>query len=157
MPDISTATELTVFGRILLAAALGFAIGAERERRGKSAGERTFALVALGSAAFTAVGVVAFPVSTEKIIAGVATGIGFLGAGVIWRMEGQQARGLTTAATNWTVASLGVICGVGFYITAPLVTVMILVILEADRVPLLKSLLRQGQEEEDPPEISPDT
>src|SRR6266516_6710099 len=105
--------QLTVFLRIALAALLGFVVGLERELRGKAAGERTFSLVAVGAAAFTAVGVEKFPESAEKIMAGVATGIGFLGVGIIWREEGGQSRGLTTAAATWAVAAVGVLAGAG--------------------------------------------
>jgi len=143
MRHVSTVTELVVFGRIALAALFGFLIGFEREIRGKTAGERTFALVALGAAAFTAVGVELFPASAEKVMAGVATGIGFLGVGIIWRMEGRQSRGLTTAATGWTVASLGVIVGSGLYLTGALVTLLSLVILEADRLPFIGRVLKR--------------
>jgi putative Mg2+ transporter-C (MgtC) family protein len=143
MRHVSAALQVAMFGRMALAALFGFLIGFEREYRGKAAGERTFALVALGAAAFTAVGVELFPPSAEKVIAGVATGIGFLGIGIIWRMEGRQSRGLTTAATGWTVASLGVIVGTGLYLTGVLVTALSLLILEADRLPLLGGALRK--------------
>ncbi len=153
MRDASTSMEFAIFGRVALAALFGFLIGMEREYRGKSAGERTFALVAAGSAAFTAVGVVLFPASTEKVIAGVATGIGFLGAGIIWRREGQQARGLTTAASNWMIAAIGVIAGTGLYLTAALITVLALVILEVERLPIIGRLLHHpnGKQSKAPP------
>ncbi len=73
--------ELVVFGRMALGAAFGYLIGFEREVRGKPAGERTFALLALGAAAVTAVGVERFPASAEKVIAGVITGVGSSGRG----------------------------------------------------------------------------
>ena len=135
--------QLTVFLRIALAALLGFIIGLERDLRGKPAGERTFSLVAVGAAAFTAVGVEMFPASAEKIMAGVATGIGFLGVGIIWRMEGGQSRGLTTAAANWAVASIGILVGTGIYLTSVLVTLLCLVVLELDYLPVIGSLLHR--------------
>src|SRR2546428_478617 len=127
--------QVAVFLRIALAALFGFAIGLEREWRGKLAGERTFALVAVGSAAFTAVGVEMFPASAEKIMAGVATGIGFLGVGIMWRMEGGQTRGLTTAAANWAVAAIGILVGSGVYLAGLLCTLLCLLILELDYLP----------------------
>ncbi|HXF73017.1 MAG TPA: MgtC/SapB family protein, partial [Actinomycetota bacterium] len=75
-----------LLARILLAAVLGYGIGWEREFRGKPAGERTFALIALGAAAFTGIGLDRFSVtSTTRIVQGVVTGVGFLGAGLIFR------------------------------------------------------------------------
>lgn len=136
-----TATELSLFGRIALASLFGFLIGLEREYRGKAAGERTFALLALGAAAFTGVGVALFPASAEKVIAGVATGVGFLGAGIIFRMEEGSPRGLTTAASSWAATAIGVLCGSALYLTAALSTVLTLIILESDRIPVVRSLL----------------
>ena len=140
---MGTSLQVTVFLRIALAALFGFAIGLEREWRGKRAGERTFALVAVGAAAFTAVGVEKFPDSAEKIMAGVATGIGFLGVGIIWRMEGGQSRGLTTAAANWAVAAIGILVGTGIYLTGLLSTLLCLLILELDYLPVIGTLLHR--------------
>ena len=105
--------QLAIFGRMALAAALGFIVGFERESRGKAAGERTIALIAAGAAAFAALAAEAFPQTGGQILAGVATGVGFLGIGVIWRLQMGPARGLTTAAATWTVAATGVLAGVG--------------------------------------------
>src|SRR3972149_7704017 len=101
-------TELTLIGRMALGTFLGYVIGFEREYRGKPAGERTFGLLALGAAAVTGVGVLYFPLSAEKVIAGVVTGVGFLGAGLIFRERqgGQgQVLGLTPAAPSWAAAA----------------------------------------------------
>ena len=87
------ALQLAIFGRMALAAALGFIVGFERESRGKAAGERTIALVAAGAAAFAALAAEAFPQTGGQILAGVATGVGFLGIGVIWRLQMGPARG----------------------------------------------------------------
>lgn len=70
--------DLALFGRVALAAGLGFAVGWEREVRGHPAGSRTFALVAAGSAAFSAIALDAFPATAEKLIAGIVTGICFI-------------------------------------------------------------------------------
>ena len=135
--------ELTIAGRMCVAALLGFLIGLERESRGKSAGERTFAIVALGAAGFAGTAITMFPDTAGQAVAGVATGIGFLGVGIIWRHEAGQTRGLTTAASILCVASLGVITGIGLYLTAILGTALALFILEFDRMPGLRGLHRR--------------
>ena len=135
----SLGTDLALFGRIALGALLGYMIGWEREHRGSAAGDRTFALVALGAAGFTAVGVENFPATAEKVIAGVVTGIGFLGAGLIMRgSDGGEIRGLTTAASLWAGAAMGIFAGAGEPVDAILITVLILFILEAQHMPGLR-------------------
>jgi putative Mg2+ transporter-C (MgtC) family protein len=144
--------ELTLAGRMALAALFGFLIGLERESRGKSAGERTFAMVGLAASGIAGVAVTVFPATAGQAVAGVATGIGFLGVGIIWRGEpGQQARGLTTAASILGVAAIGVLTGVGLYVTGVLATVLTLLILEFDRMPVLSALHRRftGQDARD--------
>ena len=145
--------QLAIFWRIAIASGLGFVVGMEREWRGKQAGERTFALVALGCAGFTALGVEMFPQSAEKIMAGVATGIGFLGVGIIWRMDGGQTRGLTTAAANWAVAAIGVLAGAGLELAAVLSALLCLLILELYSLPLIGRILERSGVE--PPRAGP--
>ena len=100
------------------AVVVGGAIGLNRDLRGKPAGVRTHALVSLGSAVVTVVAAtVAAPAldtaAVSRVMQGIITGIGFLGAGVILHEEsGRRVRGLTTAATIWIVAALGIACGV---------------------------------------------
>jgi putative Mg2+ transporter-C (MgtC) family protein len=143
--------ELTIAARMGLAALLGFLIGLERESRGKSAGERTFAIVALGAAGFAGTAITMFPVTAGQAVAGVATGIGFLRVGIIWRAEEGETRGLTTAASILCVASIGVVTGIGLYLAAVLATVLALFILEFDRMPGLRGLHRRvtGRADED--------
>jgi putative Mg2+ transporter-C (MgtC) family protein len=145
------ALELTLAARMALAALLGFLVGLERESRGKSAGERTFAIVALGAAGFAGLAISMFPETAGQAVAGVATGIGFLGVGIIWRAEEGQTRGLTTAASILGVASIGVVAGLGLYLTATLATGLALLILEFDRLPGLRGLHRRvtGRADED--------
>jgi putative Mg2+ transporter-C (MgtC) family protein len=146
------ALELTVAGRMALAALLGFLVGLERESRGKSAGERTFAIVALAAAGFSGLAITTFPNTIGQAVAGVASGIGFLGIGIIWRAEEGQARGLTTAASIFGVAAIGVVAGLGLYLTAVLATVVVLVLLEFDHIPVLTNLHRRftrGEDEQD--------
>jgi putative Mg2+ transporter-C (MgtC) family protein len=137
------ALELTLAGRMALAAILGFLVGLERESRGKSAGERTFAIVAIAAAGFAGVAITMFPATTGQAVAGVASGIGFLGVGIIWRAEEGQARGLTTAASIFGVAAIGVVAGLGLYLTAVLATATVLVLLEFDHIPVLTNLHRR--------------
>lgn len=107
-----------------VATILGAVIGLERELAGQPAGLRTHALVALGSALFTIVGLAfALPAGatlssdTARIAAALVTGIGFLGAGAIVR-SGRSVAGLTTAATLWATAAVGLAAGAGFYLLA---------------------------------------
>jgi putative Mg2+ transporter-C (MgtC) family protein len=148
--DPQVALQLTIVGRMALAGVLGLVAGAERELRGKDAGTRTFGLMALGTAGITGVGVELFPVSAEKVIAGVVTGIGFLGAGVIWRARIGQARGLTTAAALWAVAAVGVLVGAGLYLTGVLAAALVLAALLLDRLSLFRELGPRGEDPEPP-------
>jgi putative Mg2+ transporter-C (MgtC) family protein len=133
--------DLAVFGRIALAMGLGYAIGFEREMRGQSAGDRTFALVALGCGAFTAIAVDAFPATAEKLIAGIPAGIGFIGGGLLLRQaDTHMVRGLTTAAAIWAAAAIGVIAGGGRLLLAGLTTVLVIVALELRELPGLRAL-----------------
>jgi putative Mg2+ transporter-C (MgtC) family protein len=153
--DARLALELTLVGRMALAGVLGFVAGAERELRGKDAGTRTFGLMALGTAGITGLGVELFPVSAEKVIAGVVTGIGFLGAGVIWRARVGQARGLTTAAALWAVAALGVLVGAGLYLAGVLGAALVVGALLLDRLSLFRELGARA-DDPDPPPPSPE-
>ncbi len=125
-----------VAGRLVLAAFLGASVGFEREIRDREAGVRTHLLVALGSALFTIVSAYGFHefltsgasvvrADPTRIAAQIVTGIGFLGAGAIIR-EGLSIRGLTTAATLWVVAAVGMAAGAGFYWPAVAVTALTL-------------------------------
>jgi putative Mg2+ transporter-C (MgtC) family protein len=113
--------------RLLLAGVLGAIVGLERDLRDLPAGLRTMALVTMGSALFMEVSVITG--SGDRIAAQVVTGIGFLGAGVIFR-QGLDVRGITTAATIWAMAAVGLAVGRELYIVAVAGTVIILVALE---------------------------
>jgi putative Mg2+ transporter-C (MgtC) family protein len=106
--------------RLVVAALVGCLIGLNRDLKGKPAGVRTHGLVTLGAAVVTLAtlspgGVASDPNAVSRVIQGVLTGIGFLGAGVILRDAEGHVRGLTTAATVWIAAALGVICGLGYW------------------------------------------
>ena len=141
MPDISWADVLL---RLAVAAALGGAIGLERELRDREAGLRTHLLVALGAALFTLAGAYGFrefeygratgiTLDPSRIAAQVVTGIGFLGAGAIIRY-GFSVKGLTTAATLWISAAVGLAAGAGFYSGAVIATALVLFALYPLRV-----------------------
>lgn len=131
--------ELVFLGRAALAAALAFLIGWERESRGSPAGDRTFAMVSLGAAAFTTIGIDQFPATAEKLLAGVVTGVGFLGAGMIVK-EASNVRGLTTAAGIWAVAAIGIVVGAGEYFVGIGLTALILLILTWERLPYVSRI-----------------
>jgi putative Mg2+ transporter-C (MgtC) family protein len=134
MPDLSWAEVLL---RIAVAGGLGAAIGLEREWRERAAGLRTHLLVAVGSCVFTLVSAYAWhdfsfghgvSFDPTRIAAQIVTGIGFLGAGAIIR-QGISVRGLTTAATLWVVAGIGMAAGAGYYRGAVLGTAVVLLAL----------------------------
>ncbi|UGV24669.1 MgtC family protein [Rhodopseudomonas boonkerdii] len=135
----TTRFDLTLLVRIVVAVVLAFPIGWEREFRGSEAGDRTFMLVSLGAAAFTAVGVENFPATAEKIMAGVVTGVGFLGGGMILK-DGGNVRGLTTAAAIWAASAVGMLAGIGELLIAALVTVLVILILELQFLPVIGRL-----------------
>jgi putative Mg2+ transporter-C (MgtC) family protein len=138
--------QLVLFGRAALAALLGFAIGLEREYRGKSAGDRTFALLAFAAAAVTGVGAELLgPDGTSRVIQGVVTGVGFLGAGLIFRRSKSDVRGLTTAASAWGVTGIAILVGLGAYLTAALGAALILLILEFDAIPALRRIHERAE------------
>lgn len=129
--------------RILAALAVGALIGFERSFHGRPAGFRTHALVCIASALLmlvtvyqnewmTAVPLDAIRTDPTRMAQGIMTGIGFLGAGVIFK-EGLTVRGLTTAASIWITAAIGILLGVGFYLPALVGTITALVVLSAFR------------------------
>jgi putative Mg2+ transporter-C (MgtC) family protein len=122
--------DVTLFGRLALSAVLAAAIGLERELHGKEAGLRTTILICLGATLFTELSrSLAGPgADPTRITSNVVTGIGFLGAGTILRHRG-HIQGLTTAATNWVVAAVGVAVGGGEYFAAIGTTVLVLLVL----------------------------
>jgi len=123
--------ELEMVLRILMAAALGAIIGYQRERAGKSAGLRTVVLVCVGAALFTMASIYGFGVVADpsRVAAGIVIGIGFLGAGAIMRREGSHIEGLTTAATIWVMAAIGLATGAGLYIVSLVSTGVTLIVL----------------------------
>jgi putative Mg2+ transporter-C (MgtC) family protein len=146
-------------GRLALAAALGSVIGFEREFREREAGLRTHLLVAVGAALFTIVSAYGFRdilgasgpsvlvrLDPSRIAAQIVSGIGFLGAGAIIR-QGLSVRGLTTAASLWVVAAIGMAAGAGFYAGAVLATALGLVALWPVRALAYRAIERIRPEE----------
>ena len=126
---LTTAQEIEIAVRLLLAAIFGLAVGYERRSADKPAGLRTLSLVCLGSAMFTIISAFGFETADQsRVAAQIVTGVGFLGAGTILR-SGVTISGLTTAATIWATAAIGMAVGSGLYIASVSGTVLVLVIL----------------------------
>ena len=126
--------NIIIFFNLLGALLLGLVVGYERSYHGRAAGMRTYGLVCLASAALTVIvgypemwfgghGQVPSAPDVTRVIQGIVTGVGFLGAGVIIK-EGFTISGLTTAASIWSASAIGVLVGVGFYAAAMLLSVM---------------------------------
>jgi len=130
LKDVSEITTITI--RLLMAALLGGMLGFEREQRGKAAGMKTHMLVAIGSALFVLIPMQAGLSESEisRVVQGVIAGIGFLGAGAILKgADEKDLKGLTTAASIWLTAAIGVAAGLGRESSAILCTVLALLIL----------------------------
>lgn len=125
--------QITIAVRILIAFVAGMLIGFDRERSGKAAGLRTQMLVCVGSALFAGLSIyVASSMGVlgqdpTRIMAQIVSGVGFLGAGVILK-NGNRLSGVTTAATIWTTAAVGVAIGSGFYLPAALTVLLVLML-----------------------------
>jgi len=115
---------------ILISVLLGLLIGAEREYRNKSAGLRTFILVCFGSCLFTILSIKIGVENPDRLAANIITGIGFLGAGVIFKGD-NKIDGITTATTIWATASIGMAVGSGYVYLSLLGTALVLLILSA--------------------------
>lgn len=128
---------LEIILRFLLAAALGAAIGYERERHAKAAGLRTHTLISSGAALFTLASIYGFNGGADpsRVAAGVVAGIGFIGAGVIFRgMRGEGVAGITTAASVWVTAAIGLAAGAGLYLISAIATIVTIGILKIPKV-----------------------
>ncbi|MDR2235584.1 MAG: MgtC/SapB family protein [Chryseobacterium sp.] len=127
LQDHSVQNELLL---ILISVVLGLLIGAEREYRNKSAGLRTFILVCFGSCLFTILSIKIGIGNPDRLAANIITGIGFLGAGVIFKGD-NKIDGITTATTIWATASIGMAVGSGYVYLSMLGTALVLLILSA--------------------------
>jgi putative Mg2+ transporter-C (MgtC) family protein len=161
-------SDWDVLVRILVAAALGGIVGIERELRDQPAGFRTHMLVSLGACLFTLVGafgfqgltgdqdVAAVNADVTRVASQVVVGIGFLGGGAILR-HGSTIRGLTTAASLWVTAAVGLAVGMGFYFGATAVAIVAVVAL-AGLKPIERRFLRGSRQSNGgpPSELPPD-
>ena len=128
--------------RVLIAAALGAFVGWEREQHGREAGVRTYGAVSLGACVFALISThITGGNNPHVIAAGVVTGVGFLGAGVIMKDQGSVV-GLTTAATLWATASVGLAIGYAMYTLGVLVSFVVFGLLAAHHIPRWKHLKR---------------
>lgn len=131
--DVTDVEQITrILTRLLLAAVLGGVLGYEREHQGKAAGIRTHMLVAIGAALFVLMPQQAGMeiADQSRVIQGIVTGIGFLGAGAIIKHRSEEdVKGLTTAAGVWLTGAIGIACGLGRESTAILSTLLALIVL----------------------------
>ena len=114
--------------RLFISLILGFIIGLDREIHRRPAGLRTHILVCMGATLFTITSITISNADPSRIAAGIVTGIGFLGAGSIFRYE-DKVEGLTTAADLWIVSAIGLSVGLGMYRIAVITTLLVLLIL----------------------------
>jgi len=118
---------LEIFESLLIAVALGAIVGIEREHAHRPAGLRTHMLVSLGSCLFTIMSN-AFSSQPAQVAGGIVAGIGFIGAGTIWA-ERDKVKGITTAASLWATAAIGIASGLGDFLLAATVTLLVFLIL----------------------------
>lgn len=130
-------SEWALVGRIALAFALTFVIGFERQVRGGPAGDRTHSLVGTAAAAVAAIAVTK---GAGNAIAGVVTGVGFIGGALVFRGEGGVLRGVTSASAIFASTAVGVVAGAGYLILAVVVTTVVLLSLEIRYIPVLRYL-----------------
>ena len=121
--------EIMLVPRLMIATGLGALIGLERQRRGNTAGIRTHAMVALGACLFGLIAVHLFSPTDTRIISNIVTGVGFLGAGMIIKEE-NKVLGLTTAASIWSIAAVGLAVSLDMYIIAASATLLMYLLLK---------------------------
>jgi putative Mg2+ transporter-C (MgtC) family protein len=137
LTSIDWNAELILAIRMLVAAVLGALIGWDRERQGSDAGLRTCIAISIGACAFCLVSLHVQSGDPSRIAAQVVTGIGFLCAGVILQVQG-RITGLTTAATLWATASIGMACAFGMFVLAGITTILVYGVLVLQHLPGLK-------------------
>ena len=144
--------ELIMVAKILLAAILGCIIGYQRERENKNAGIRTFGAVSAGAALFTAVGMhFSETDDSSRIIANIITGVGFLGAGIIYnKQQSNESSGLTTAANIWAVSAIGVAAALGFYVISVVTTALLYFMLSLNHFSFYRNWQNRIQNDKNP-------
>lgn len=139
MVSLTWQMDLELLMRVILALLLGAMIGFERERHGISAGIRTYGAIALGACVFGILSTNIFGADPSRIAAQVVSGVGFLGGGVIFR-QGDYVSGLTTAATLWATAAVGLSVACGMYTVSILTAVLIFLLLYLPRLAWWKKI-----------------
>jgi putative Mg2+ transporter-C (MgtC) family protein len=142
-------TELLYASRMIVAALIGGLIGWERERHASDAGIRTYMAISIGACAFSLISVHVGANDPTRIAAQVVTGIGFIGAGVIFQDKGGVA-GLTTAATLWATAAVGMASAFGMYVLAIVTGGLLFATLALHHLPGWKQLSRKQGNQDDP-------
>jgi putative Mg2+ transporter-C (MgtC) family protein len=120
--------EIELVVRLVIALLLGGLVGLERELRHKPAGLRTHMIVSIGACLFTLISIYSFNADPARVASGIVTGIGFIGAGTIIATQG-KIYGITTAASLWVVASIGLAVGTGSYLLALVTSVIVFLVL----------------------------
>lgn len=149
--------DLHMLLRVLVAVVLAYLFGFERQLRGSQVGDRTFSMVGGAAAAIT---VVAYKTSPQAV-AGVVTGVGFIGAGIVFQNRDGLIKGITTAAAVFAVAAMGVVCGYGHLVLAAVLGALLLLILEIQHLPFLRALdaatySARFRNDRSPPEVPPE-
>jgi putative Mg2+ transporter-C (MgtC) family protein len=134
--------DLVILGRAALAAVLGFVIGWERQVSGAAIKARTIGLAALTAAVLTGLGQQLFETGVDRIVQGIVTGIGFLGAGVIIHGASGEVRGLTTAAAMWSITGVGVAVGSGHELLGVGLAALIYLVVAWGEWPIVAELRR---------------
>jgi len=148
--QLSNSDQFHLYGWVVLALMLGAVVGFEREYRGHEAGIRTTALVCAGATMFAQVSSL---LGDSRVAAGVVQGVGFLGIGLMFQ-RGGNVKGVTTAATIWVMAAVGLLVGEKLWVTATLVTGTLVVLLEL--APVSDWVLEHGRPHERPTVPGPD-
>lgn len=137
-------TEITLIPRLFVALTLGVLIGLDREIDGHPAGIRTYAAVCLGAALVTIINSHIEATDQTRIVANIVSGIGFLGAGIIFRDGSKNfISGLTTAATIWATAVVGIAIGYGMYLIGSVTSALLILLLVSHHLPFLNKNLNK--------------
>lgn len=144
MTFVEMHAELAILLRIFISLLLGCIIGWERERHGISAGIRTYGAISLGACLFGILSLSIIGADPSRIAAQVATGIGFLCGGVIFR-QGNYVNGLTTAATLWATAAVGLTTAFGMYLISITTSILIFLLLYLSRLPWWKKISKKSK------------
>lgn len=139
-------SDLMILWRVAIAAILGMVVGVERMAVGAPIRARTLALVAMTTTMLMAVGVEAYGAESSRVVQGLVTGMGFLGAGIILHSPTGEVRGLTTAATLWAMGAVGIIIGSGRVLLGVLLTGLIVAFIVLSDSALVARALKRGAE-----------